>query len=225
MNDETAYSATGMHWALPVMLLTGLMAASALLAAATYDFAVQFRWLAIGPATLFAAILSVAIRNTLAVARSGASVTLPKPSQRALLVFAIPAGFLASSLGCMGMELAGCTPTCNTLTRGAIPLTLVAAIAYMFAPRGRGWLLLLLTCVSLLFLIPNCRCDNVINHRWINLLGQSPACFSLGVTIAMTSVAALSTGRRVWFSAGLAWAAVGACFSFFIAHHMFHFPW
>src|SRR4051812_43189964 len=111
MNDETAHSSNPMPWALPVMLLTGLMAATVLLAAATYDFALQFRWLAIGPAALFAAILSVAIRNTLEVARSGASVTPLKIWQHALLVFAIPAGFLASSLGCMGLELAGCTPT------------------------------------------------------------------------------------------------------------------
>jgi hypothetical protein len=222
MTIGTPPIARPLPWMLPVVMLTGLLATTLLLAVATYDFAIQFRWLALPPAAMFVAILWTGISNTLNAARARELVVQPVWKQ-VVLAGAIPCGFLASSLGCMGIELAGCTTMCNLLTRGAIPLTFIIAIVYVLAPRA--WLLMLLACASLVFLIPNCRCDNVINHRWIHLLGLSPACFSLGVTIAMTSIAAISTGRRFWISAGLGWSAVSACFAFFIAHHYFDYPW
>ena len=222
MTTATTPAARPLPWILPVLMLTALLATTLLFAVATYDFAIQFRWLAIPPALLFIAILYTGISNTLTAART--SQALPRSiGPRILLTTAIPFGFLASSLGCMGIQLAGCTTTCNLLTRGAIPLTFILALTYIFFPRR--WLLTLIASASVIFLIPNCSCDNVINHRWIHLLGLSPACFSLGVTIAMTSIAAISTGRRFWISALLAWSAVSACFTFFIAHHYFDYPW
>ena len=70
MTTVTTPAARPLPRLLPVLMLTALLATTSLLAVATYDFAIKFRWLAIPPALLFIAILYTGISNTLTGART-----------------------------------------------------------------------------------------------------------------------------------------------------------
>jgi hypothetical protein len=74
-------------------------------------------------------------------------------------------------------------------------------------------------------LIPNCVCRNPVNRWWIDLLGQSPACFAGGFAVLLTSASALASGRRVLAALALSWSIVATLLAFWIGHHYYRFPW
>ena len=204
-------------------IAAGLLPCVVLLLAMGYDFGREHFLLSILPTLFFVALIWLTARNLLVAFLSPGSQRPFHGWKRALLSLTIPAGFFASALGCMGPSLIGCSRTCAWLSLIGIPAAAIAAMAYLAWPRP--WILVLLLLVSLGFLVPNCTCDNVVNHRWIVWLGLSPACFSLGATIALLAISALHVRQNVLWSATCAWGGVGGCLAFFVCHHFLHYPW
>jgi len=204
-------------------IAAGLLPCVVLLLAMGYDFGREHFLLSILPTLFFVALIWLTARNLLVAFLSPGSQRPFHGWKRALLSLTIPAGFFASALGCMGPSLTGCSRTCAWLSLIGIPAAAIAATAYLAWPRP--WILVLLLLVSLGFLVPNCTCDNVVNHRWIVWLGLSPACFSLGATIALLAISALHVRQNVLWSATCAWGGVGGCLAFFVCHHFLHYPW
>jgi len=194
-----------------------------LLLSAAYDFGREYILIGILPTLFIAGVIWLIASNVLFAFRW----RLPKPPlnrwRRLLLASAIPAGFFASALGCMGPSLRGCSRTCAWLSLFGISAAAIGSLVYTVWPRPGILLLMLL--LSMSFLVPNCACDNVVNHRWIAWLGLSPACFSMGVIVALLSISTLHTRQRVVLSASCSWLGVAGSLAFFVGHHFLHYPW
>lgn len=144
-------------------------------------------------------------------------------ASRWALVIAVPVALLASVLDCMGLDFSGCTPTCAALTRFVAPA--VSLLLVIHAVTGaRGWILTA-SAASFALLVPNCVCRNPVNRWWIQLLGQSPACYAGAFAVILLVITALSTRRLVVPALALAWGVVAAQLAFWIGHHYFHVPW
>ena len=206
-----------------ILLVLGLAVCSLLLLVAGYDFGREYFLLSVAPIVFFLAVLWLIGRNTAHAFQVPAPAAPLRLRARLLLVLAIAAGFVASALGCMGLSFFGCTSICMFLSHVWIPLTGAVTLLYLAFPRPGVLAVLLLLCLA--FLVPNCACDNVVNHRWIELWDVSPACFSLGITISLASISALYTQRAVRVSGICVWLGVTVCLFFWVGHHFFHFPW
>ncbi len=208
---------------LAVAVAAAFFPCASLLLSMAYDFGHENILVCILLTLFFALVVCLIARNALYAFRR----RLPEPPlncwKRLLLASAIPAGFFACALGCMGLPLRGCSPTCALLSLFGIPAAAIGSLLYVLWPRPG--ILLLMLALSMSFLIPNCACDNIVNHRWITWLGLSPACYSMGMTIALLSVSTLLTRRRVALSASCSWLGVTGCLAFFVCHHFLHYPW
>lgn len=142
---------------------------------------------------------------------------------RAALLFAIPAGFLASSFDCTGLAASGCSPLCTFVKLGWIPLLAACCAALFFT--GKRWLQTVITVAAFLPLAPHCVCYNVGNAWWIDRLGASPTCYAWGGAASLVALTALRAGGRVWPSLIVCAAIIGGSTAFFISHHYFQFPW
>jgi hypothetical protein len=187
--------------------------------------------LAIPFAILVVAALLVALMNLLAAGKTRSTAIddetetvtgLSKPLQ-ALLLLAIPLGFLASTLDCSGLAPRGCTPFCTFIKLAWIPLIAMACGVYFF--KAASWLLVVINLMSFVTLLPHCLCFNVGNGWWIERLGASPMCYVWGFVVGLISVSALINQARVWPSIVVSGAIIGGASAFFISHHYFHFPW
>ena len=194
-------------------------------------FAIDFvgempAWLGAPFVLLVAAALAVAALNIIAAGRAEAASRIEaKPARVAtvLLLLSIPLGFLASSLDCTGLSLAGCTPFCTFIKTVWIPLLAAASVAYLTFRWPR--LLTLMLAASAVPLVPHCSCFNPGNGWWIERLGASPACYAWGFVVSLIAIGALAAGRRVWPALLVNAAIIGGATAFFVGHHYFHFPW
>ena len=205
------------------ILCFGLLIASVLLIRFALDFsnempplfAVSF-W-----ALVLAALLIAAIN--LFLAKNGKRVDAQASKGQALLLIAIPLGFLASTLDCMGLTLEGCTSYCTFVKLIWIPImTLVCAVYFV---TRKAWLITLIAVISFAPLVPHCICYNPGNGWWIDRLGASPVCYSWGFIVSMISVGALRPGAFFRPAIGVNYAIITGAIGFFITHHYFHFPW
>ncbi|HYP28193.1 MAG TPA: hypothetical protein VE262_15870 [Blastocatellia bacterium] len=206
---------------LPLLTL-GLITSAVLLLRFAIDFSSQMPMLLAVPFWLLVlAALLVAGANL--SGRAGGRHGALRERARPFFLSAIPLGFIASSLSCMGLTIGGCSPGCTVIKLAVIPAMALACAAYYL---GRGeWLLTIIPALSLAALVPHCLCYNVGNGWWIDRLGASPICYVWGVAVTLISVAALRTGALILPSLALCASIIGGSLAFFVSHHFFHYPW
>lgn len=142
---------------------------------------------------------------------------------RTALVLAIPGALLGTTLSCMGLTFIGCTPVCGFLMKAWSPL--LSVLVLLFLVTRRDALLVATSALAFVLLVPNCVCRNPANSYWLNLLGESPACYAAAFGVIVLSLGALRTGRWVAGTIAVAWGAVTVMLAFFVGHHFFDFPW
>ncbi|HJZ68437.1 MAG TPA: hypothetical protein VKF81_09980 [Blastocatellia bacterium] len=205
------------------LLRAGLVISAALLIRFAIDFSMKMRWWLAAPfwLLLIAALATGAVNVVSLPKFQGTSQ--PRIRDRALLLAAIPLGFLTSSLGCTGLSLHGCSPFCTFVKLVWIPLIAAACVGYLFALKRA--LLTAIVVMSFVPLIPHCVCYNVGNAWWIDRLGASPLCYGWGFVVSVIALGALLKGKNLLQSLAICFAIVGGSTAFFVAHHYFHFPW
>jgi hypothetical protein len=206
---------------LPLLAL-GLIAASVFLLRFAIDFSSEMPALLAAPFWL----LVLATLLTTGANLSGRASSRPgewRERARPFFLIAIPLGFVASSLSCMGLTVGGCSPGCTLIKLALIPALALACVAYYFGRRE--WLLTVIPALSFVTLVPHCLCYNVGNGWWIDRLGASPICYVWGFAVTLVSVAALRTGALILPSLALCASIVGGSLAFFVSHHFFHYPW
>lgn len=205
------------------LMLMAFAAGLIVITRGTYDLSHLYSLLPL-PAWLFflwtVGLIAVNVFSAFRISQSQAEIS---PGIQAALVLAIPAAFLAAGLDCMGIGLKGCTPVCRFLIRTWSPLVAVVALAFLFS--ARRWLLLVITVMSFVYLIPNCRCYNPMNAWWLAHFHRSPACFGVGFWVTLIALAALLWKRFVLASAVTCWMINVVLFAFFIGHHYYRVPW
>ena len=208
------------------LLRLGLVISAVLLTRFAIDFSEGMKWWLAGPFCLLVIVaLGVGVANVFSAARSeSVSAHLPlRDARRALLLAAIPVGFLASSLDCMGLSLQGCSPFCTFVKLAWIPLMALVSAIYFFLGK-QGWLTAV-AAMSFVPLFPHCVCYNVGNAWWIDRVGASPLCYGWGFVVSVIAVSALGRSGRMWASIVTCGAIILGATGFFIAHHYFQFPW
>jgi len=143
---------------------------------------------------------------------------------RAVLLAAVPVGFLASSLDCTGLSWQGCSQFCTLMKIVWIPLIAIVALVAWIRRLDRRWLTAL-TLMSFLPLVPHCVCYNVGNGWWIDRIGASPTCYAWGFVVSLIAVAALRNGRQLVSSSVVCGVIICGATAFFVAHHYLHYPW
>src|SRR5205085_7058073 len=217
-------SANKLQW---LLFWAAWVVAAILLGRFAIDFAAEMPgWLAAPFALLVIVTLVVAAMNILAAggagrfARGGAK---PAPVVSSLLLLAVPLGFVAASLDCTGLSLAGCTPYCTFIKAVWIPALAAGCVGY--AVRRSPGLLSLILLMSFVPLVPHCSCFNVGNGWWIEHVGASPTCYAWGFAASLVALGALGAKKREWLSLLVNGAIIGGATTFFVGHHYFHFPW
>ncbi|HSO74145.1 MAG TPA: hypothetical protein VLU47_04845, partial [Blastocatellia bacterium] len=177
------------------LLRLGLVISAVLLIRFAIDFSVGMKWWLAAPFCLLVIVaLGVGVRSVVSARQE--SVTAHRPlrvPERALLLAAIPLGFLASSLDCMGLSLQGCSRFCTFVKLVWIPLIAVVCAVYLF--RGKQVWLTSIAAMSFLPLFPHCVCYNVGNVWWIDRIGSSPVCYAWGFVVSIIALGALQTGE------------------------------
>jgi hypothetical protein len=140
-----------------------------------------------------------------------------------MLLAAIPLGFLASSLDCMGLSPWGCSPFCTFVKLVWIPLLALACFAYFFS--GRSGLLSAILMMTLVPLVPHCVCYNVGNAWWIDRIGTSPLCYGWGFAVSMIALGGLRSAVNLRSSLFVCFIIIAGATTFSVSHHYFHFPW
>jgi hypothetical protein len=208
------------------LLRLGLVIAAVLLIRFAIDFSEGMKWQLSAPfCVLVIVTLAVGVANVFSAARSE-SVTRHQPrrdAKRSLLLAAIPLGFLASSLDCMGLSLQGCSPFCTFVKLAWIPLIAAFCAVYFF--RGKQVWLTAITVLSFVPLVPHCVCYNVGNAWWIDRIGASPLCYGWGFVVGVIAVGALCKGAHLWLSLVVCLTIIAGASGFFVSHHYFRFPW
>lgn len=208
------------------LLRAGLMISAVLLTRFAIDFSKGMKWQLAAPFCLLViAALGVGVANVF-ISPTAANVAANRDYRdlkRALLLAAIPLGFLASSLDCMGLNLQGCSPFCTFVKLIWIPLIAAVCGVYFFV-GGRGWLTAV-AAMSFVPLVPHCVCYNVGNAWWIDRIGASPVCYGWGFVVSVIAASALRTGARLSASLITCGVIIMGAAGFFVSHHYFHFPW
>lgn len=101
-----------------VAITAGLLPCATLLLSMGYDFGREYSVLCILPTLFFACVIRLIARNVLFAFRGRLPQSPLSRWRRLLLASAIPAGLLASALGCMGLSLTGCSRTCGINSAG-----------------------------------------------------------------------------------------------------------
>ncbi|MFY9608362.1 MAG: hypothetical protein WAU45_07065 [Blastocatellia bacterium] len=205
------------------LLRLGLVISAVLLIRFAIDFFEGMKWWLAAPFCLLVIFaLGVGVANVVS-ARSETAHRPPRDAKRALLLAAIPLGFLASSLDCTGLSLQGCSPFCTFVKLVWIPLVAGFGAVYLF--RGKQIWLTAIAAMSFLPLFPHCVCYNVCNAWWIDRIGASPVCYAWGFVVSIIALGALQTGERVWMVLAACLAIITGATGFFVAHHYFQIPW
>jgi small-conductance mechanosensitive channel len=210
------------EWLQRWLIRAGVFVAALLLIKFALDFGAEMAlwlaagfWLLVGAAIAIASINAFTSRQDDAPRRGGKA--------RALLLAALPLGFLASSLDCMGLSLAGCSQVCTAIKLVVIPVIALASAAYF--RTAAAWLLFGIALLSFVTLIPHCVCYNPGNGWWIEKLGASPVCYVWGFMVSMITLSALGNKGWLWPSVAVCYGIIIGAMSFFLAHHYLHFPW
>jgi hypothetical protein len=213
-----------------VLLAAGVLVAAALLLRFTIDFFIEMPWLlAIPFAVLVVAALLIVALNVLAIGKGAsgnavaAAQSQPSRAAKVWLLASIPLGFLASTLGCSGLALQGCSPFCSYIKLLGIPLLAIVCAVYYFKPSNG--LLTAISVLSFVSLVPHCICYNVGNGWWIERLGASPMCYVWGFVVTLIAASAIKSAARPWLSILVNSAIIGGALAFFVSHHYFRFPW
>lgn len=208
------------------LLRAGLVTSAVLLIRFAIDFVEGMEWwLAAAFCLLVIVALGVGIANSLSASKLE-GVTRHQPlrgTKRALLLAAIPLGFLASSLDCMGLSVQGCSPFCTFVKLVWIPL--IAAVCAVYLSVGKQGCLIAISAMSFVPLVPHCVCYNVGNAWWIDRIGASPLCYGWGFVVSVIAVGALSKGATLWPSLVVCLTIIAGATGFFVSHHYFEFPW
>lgn len=206
-----------------LILCLGLLTASALLLRFAADFGEEMSlMLAVPFWALVLTALVIAALN-LFPGRKEKGTGAPGIRKQAALLAAVPLGFLASTLDCMGLSVEGCTTYCTFIKLGWIPLIAIACAAYLVTRKA--WLVTAIALMAFVTLAPHCVCYNPGNGWWIERFGSSPVCYSWGFVVSVISVGALRPGALYWPSVGVCYAIITGATGFFISHHYLHFPW
>jgi hypothetical protein len=205
------------------LLIIGFLLAAFLLIRFAIDFTREMPLLLAVPFCLLVASALGILAFNLFRFQKGESPTGERKIETVLLLMAIPLGFLASSLDCSGLSPAGCTPFCTFIKTVWIPLLAVVSLSFFF--WHKTWLLLLITAMSFVPLVPHCICYNVGNGWWIERIGASPTCYAWGFIVCLIAVSAIMSKARPLIPLLLCGTILSGAFSFFVAHHYFHFPW
>ena len=199
---------------------------AALLLRFAYDFTAAF-WPAGGARRALVPAFWALVAATLAV--SAANILRARGDEQAssspggtILRASVPAAFLASSLDCTGLSLAGCSGTCTVLRWLGVPL-LAAAMLLPYPRRYRAATLIL--ALAAIGLFPHCICENPANAWWVANLGASPMCYAWGFAAALVALSAESSGARPLPSLIVNGAIVGGALAFFLGHHFLRYPW
>ena len=193
-------------------------ASAVLLARFAWDFSAAFPLLAVPFCLLVAGTLGLAAANL----RAPASATRTGAAGYALLAL-VPLAFLASSLGCTGLALEGCSPFCTFVKLVWVPL--IASACALYAATRRPFALAAVAAMAIVPLAPHCVCYNAANAWWIDTIGRSPVCYAWGTTVSVLAVSSLRSGARTLASLAACGAVVGGALAFFVGHHYFQFPW
>lgn len=206
-----------------LLLYTGFAAAAVLLLRFAVDFGAEMNlFLALPFWLLVVAALAVYLLNLIKRPKEEES-HLQAKAVRALLLASIPLAFIASSLDCTGLSLAGCSGFCTFVKMIWIPLLALGCAACFLT--NRKWLLLVITIMSFAPLAPHCVCYNAGNAWWIDHAGASPTCYAWGFTVSMISISGMYNRAGQWASLAVGYAIIAGATSFFITHHYLHFPW
>ena len=205
------------------LLRTGLIIGALLLVRFAIDFFVEAPlWLAAPFWILVTAALAVGFSNVY-------RMPMPKAAQAqlsskgALLLAAIPLGFISSSLDCTGLSAQGCSSFCTLVKLVWIPV-IAGACAIYFYNGKQGWLTAIAV-LSLVPLVPHCVCYNVGNAWWIDRIGASPLCYGWGFVVSVIAVGALRRSGNLWPSVVVCLTIIAGATGFFVSHHYLEFPW
>ena len=205
------------------ILCFGLLIASVLLIRFAVDFKNEMSLaLALPFWALVLTALAIAALNIFLSLREKENNALRRNGQTILLA-AVPLGFIASTLDCMGLSVEGCSAYCTFIKLGWIPLITLTCAAYLITRKA--WLITAIALMAFVTLVPHCVCYNPGNGWWIDHLGASPVCYSWGFLVSVISVGALRPGALYWPSVGVCYAIITGAIGFFISHHYLHFPW
>ncbi len=207
------------------LLRLGLVISAVLLIRFAIDFSDGMKWWLAAPFCVLV-IVAVGVGAANVFDARAASVAARRPTgdtRRALLLAAIPLGFLASSLDCMGLSLQGCSPFCTFVKLVWIPLIALVCAVYFF--RGKQVWLTAITVMSFVPLVPHCVCYNVGNAWWIDRIGASPVCYGWGFVVTVIAVGALRKATHLWPSLVVCLTIIGGATGFFVSHHYFQIPW
>ena len=205
------------------LLRAGLVIAAVLLIRFAVDFSRQETWWLAAPfVALAGATLWIAAENVFSRPKAEGAIQ-PRGTARLLLTAAIPLAFLASSLGCSGLALRGCSDYCTFVKLLWIPLIAVVCAGY-YVFGGARWLTVICL-MSVVPLFPHCVCYNAGNAWWIDRIGASPVCYVWGFAVSVVAVAALRRGVRLGRSLVVSLVVIGGATGFFVSHHYFRFPW
>jgi hypothetical protein len=207
------------------LLRVGLAISAVLLIRFAIDFSERMTWWLAAPFCLLVFVtLAVGVANVFGARSESVSADRPlRDAKRALLLAAIPLGFLASSLDCMGLSLQGCSPFCTFVKLAWIPL--LGIVCAIYSLSGNRVLLTVIAAMSFVPLVPHCVCYNVGNAWWIDLIGASPLCYGWGFVVSVIAVGALSKGSNRVASLIVCLTIIVGATGFFVSHHYFQFPW
>lgn len=200
-----------------------LVAASAVAAGPLWALVRALPFFGAGMLALGGTVAGLALVQARALWRDGPGPNPLGAGARAFLLAAVPLGFLASRLDCMGLSLATCSPRCSFLANAWTPFIAVLVLWHGWRRSASSLLLVLVASAS--FLIPNCLCANPLNSWWIDRIGQSPMCYAASVALASTSSLCLLSRRHAAWSVGVIGAALAILVAFFVGHHYYGVPW
>jgi hypothetical protein len=205
------------------LLKAGLIISAVLLIRFAIDFSEGAKWWLAAPFWLLVVVaVGVGLMNV-SVKSELERETGYRQTKKALLLAAIPLGFLSSSLDCTGLSAQGCSPFCTFIKLVWIPI-IVAACVVAFLSEQQHWLSVI-AMLSFVPLVPHCVCYNVGNAWWIDRVGKSPLCYGWGFVVSMIALGALRKGEYLWASIVVCCAIVAGASAFFVTHHYFQFPW
>jgi hypothetical protein len=205
------------------LLRAGIIISAVLLVRFAIDFSEGAPWWLAAPFwILVTAALAVGFSNVYRI-RVPKAVQAQRSPKNALLLAAIPLGFISSSLDCTGLSAQGCSSFCTLVKLVWIPVIAGACAIYCFSGK-QGWLTAIAV-LSVVPLVPHCVCYNVGNAWWIDRIGVSPLCYGWGFVVSMIAVGALRKGEHLWVSIAVCSAIVTGASAFFVTHHYFQFPW
>lgn len=166
------------------------------------------------------AVAAMAALLALLTARPRRSAAPPGRWLRAALIATVPLSYVVMSIACTGYLDVGCTRVCGLLRYTAAPLAVLSLVAAGRDPRFYGYAVL----AAATALVPNCVCDNFLNHPWVGWLGASPMCYFFPFAVTLVAITGLRGLYPRLCLAAAAAGSVGAA-AIGLSHQLLGFPW